>query len=505
MIEESLRDEFFDTPHRAPDLRTRVVRGGFWVLAIRITGQLFRLARTIVLARLLAPADFGLFGIALLAMSALETFSQTGFGAALIQKKGDTKSYLDTAWTVQVIRGIILALIAFTIAPYVAVFFNAPAAKPILQVIAFSMLLGGFSNIGVIYFQKELEFHKSFVLGLSGTLADLSVAIPAAFLLRSVWALVFGLLAGNIVRLMLSYFIHPYRPRLAFNKQQFKELFGFGKWVFVSTIIGFLVLEGDDVFVGRFLGVTALGFYQLAYRIGNLPSTEYAKTIAQVAFPTYTKLQDNPGQLRRAYLETLQLTTFISVPFALGIFIMAPDFTKIFLGEKWIPMIPALQILALAGLVRSIANTTGYVVLAVGKPKILTKWFFVRLIVLIVLLYPLTVRWGIAGASLAVLASIVTSTIGYNAMVIKITKSELITVIKEISIPLVNAIVMVLGIFFLLTTVETVNIWGFITTIIVGILTYLSATFLSVKLLNYGILCTIGNNLKTLRKRPARA
>ena len=130
-----------DTADPSTDLRARVIRGGFWVFGLRITNQFFGLARIIVLARLLAPADFGLFGIALLAMSALETFSQTGFSAALIQKKKDTGPYLDTAWTVQVIRGGVLALIAFLIAPYVAAFFDAPAARPILQVIALSMLL----------------------------------------------------------------------------------------------------------------------------------------------------------------------------------------------------------------------------------------------------------------------------------------------------------------------------------------------------------------------------
>ncbi len=184
------QDKFFDTSPLTAGLKARVVRGGMWVFALRITSRLFQLARTIVIARLLAPSDFGVFGIALLAMSALSTFSQTGFNAALVQKKQDTKHYLDTAWTVQAIRGGVLALIAFAIAPYVAAFFDAPAAKRILQVIALSVLLQGFTNIGVVYFQKELQFHKQFIYQLSGTLADIGVAISAAFLLRSVWALV---------------------------------------------------------------------------------------------------------------------------------------------------------------------------------------------------------------------------------------------------------------------------------------------------------------------------
>jgi len=366
-------------PQSGKDLKTRVVRSGFWVSLLRITTRLFELARTIILARILAPEDFGLFGIALLAMAALDTFSQTGFSAALIQKKGDTKSYLDTAWTVQVIRGILLALIAFAIAPYVSVFFDAPAAKPILQVIALSVLLQGFINIGVVFFQKELEFHKQFVYMLSGTFADVSVAITVAFLLRSVWALVFGLLAGNLVRMVISYFVHPHRPRLGFNQQQFKELFGFGKWIFGISIITFLFNQGDSAFVGKVLGVTALGFYQLAYRIGQLPATEYAKVISHITFPAYSKLQDDFSKLKTGFLKTLNITLIFMVPLTGGIFVLAPEFTQIFLTEKWMPIIPVLRILVIAGMFRALVTTGGALFVGVGKPNLDYRMNLIRL------------------------------------------------------------------------------------------------------------------------------
>ena len=112
-----------------------VVRGGFWVFALRITSRGLTLIRTIVLARVLAPSDFGLMGIALLAMSALETFTQTGFQAALIQKKGDIRDYLDTAWTISALRGLALFAVLYLAAPYIALFFNTPAATPIMRVI----------------------------------------------------------------------------------------------------------------------------------------------------------------------------------------------------------------------------------------------------------------------------------------------------------------------------------------------------------------------------------
>ena len=166
-------------------LSQRVAKGGMWVFALRGLEKGLGLIRLVILARLLAPHDFGLFGIALLAMSTLETFSQTGFQTALIQKKGDITQYLDTAWTVSVIRAVILFVILFFSAPYVAHFFNTPEASLIIKIIGISMLIGGFSNIGTVFFQKELEFNKQFIYRLSTTLAEFVVVISAALLLQS--------------------------------------------------------------------------------------------------------------------------------------------------------------------------------------------------------------------------------------------------------------------------------------------------------------------------------
>ena len=273
-----------DTFLTAP-LSTRVVRGGIWVFALRMTNRGLGLVRIIVLARLLSPEDFGLFGIAILSISVLETFSNTGFKAAIIQRQENTESYLDTAWTVSVIRGIFLFLCLIFSSPYIAEFFNSSQAEMVIRVIAISTLLFGFRNIGVLFFQKELEFNKQFTYELSGTLVELTVAIILAIKLQNIWALVYGNLAANFVRLFLSYLIHPYRPRLKFDMERFRELFGFGKWVLGSGILIFLITQGDDIFVGKVLGVAALGLYQMAYTFSNLPATEICHVISQVTFP----------------------------------------------------------------------------------------------------------------------------------------------------------------------------------------------------------------------------
>jgi O-antigen/teichoic acid export membrane protein len=277
----------------------------------------------------------------------------------LIQKQENIEDYLDTAWTVSVLRGLVLFVAVFLATPHIAGFFNVLAATSIIRVIGISVLLKGMTNIGVVYFQRELEFDKQFIFQMSGTAADLIVAAMAVFFLRSVWALVFGLLARNLVGFVVSYLIHSYRPRVRIEVGKVKELYGFGKWVLGSSILLFLLNQGDDVLLGKVVGVKALGLYQMAYHISNLPATEITHVISKVSFPTFSKLQDHLSKLRLAYLQTLRVTTFVSFPLAGGIFLLAPHFTSIFLGDKWMPMVPAMQTLALWGLIRSIGATTG--------------------------------------------------------------------------------------------------------------------------------------------------
>ena len=468
-------------------LSKKVVRGGVWLFTLRITNRGLGFIRTIILARLLAPGDFGILGIAMLAASTLDAFSQTGFQSALIQKKDDVRAYLDVAWTALVIRGVLLFSVLFVTAPLIAKFFNSTQAELVIMVIAVNMLITGFGNIGIVFFQKELEFNKQFTYEFSATIVDLIVSISLAFILRNVWALVWGGMAKNITRFFLSYILHSYRPRIRFDKEKFRDLFGFGIWISGSTILIFLITQGDDIFVGKMLGVTALGFYQMAYLLSNLPSTEIADVISRVTFPAYSRLQDDLVKLREAYLKVLQVTAYVSIPLAGGILILSYEFTQIFMGEKWLPMVPAIQILALAGLIGSISATTRPIFHGIGKPKIDMIWQIIRLLVLVAVIYPLTIRWDISGAAVAVLISTFASAIGFNVMAVRMTKCDFTSFGKMTMLPLMNTMVMIFIIMLVKRSFVCIDLLQFFLLIGVGFTTYLFITFLFEKLMNYGI------------------
>ncbi|WP_435076222.1 lipopolysaccharide biosynthesis protein [Halococcus sp. AFM35] len=388
------------------DLTERAVTSGVWVALTNVLDRALQLAMVLFVARLIGPDSYGVMAFALVVMSALTQLSRLGIDAALIQREDDdVDAYLDTAWVMQNTRGMLVAVVLFVSAPLAAGFFDEPQLTPVLRVLALSPLLSGLQNPGLMYLKKDLRFDKQFVYTLSGTVFYVIVAVSYALATRSVWALVFGLVASDFVRLVASYLVDNYRPWPRFDPALARELFGYGRWIFASGVVLFLIMQGDDAFVGWYLGGAVLAFYQLAYRVSNAPATEVTQTISSVVFPTYAKMQSDDRQLRDGFFKTVQLTTFVSFPVAVGIAAVAPTFVETFLTEQWAGMVPLIQLLAAWGLLRSLGATTGPLFQAIGKPDIPTKIQFGKLVIIAALIYPATARYGAVGTGLVIVGN----------------------------------------------------------------------------------------------------
>lgn len=392
MVEMEKKEGLFD----------KARRGGLLIGTSNVLKAILAVVRTIVVARFLTPTDLGLMGIVLFALAVLESLSHTGFAAALIQQRKGVDPYLDTAWIISLVRGIVLYGLLFFFAPFVASFFNAPGVTFILRIVGIALLFEGFVNIGVVTFRKDLEFKKEFLFQQIEVFADIFITIDLAITLQSVWALAFGYLGGKVAKCLASYLLHPYRPTLSFDRKKAWELFRFGKYLLGSSIIILLITQGDDAVVGKLLGATALGFYAMAYKISNMPATSITHVFSQVAFPTYSKLQDDPKRLQNAYLKALKYIAFISIPACGGLIVLAPELVRFFLGERWIEIVPAMRILCIFGLIRALGGTTGPLFQGVGRPDIITKLNLGKLVIIAFLIIPLTKKSGIVGASLAV-------------------------------------------------------------------------------------------------------
>ena len=392
-------------PHSSMGFSKKIVSGGAWSLGVRGLQQGLNIMRIIIIARLLSPTDIGLFGVALLVLTILDSLSRTGFQEALIQKKNITKGHLDTAWTLLAMRGAIISALLFVLAPIVADFFGAPEATGLVQVIGISTLVQGLSNIGMVLYQKELNFKKLFYHQSAGTVTDFIVSVSLAIILANPWAIVFGTVAGSIVRTIGSYVLHPYRPHLNLDMSKGRELYTFGRWVFLSGILVLIITHGDDFAVGKIAGVAALGIYQMAYTISCLPATELISVVHQVAFPAYSKLQNSIRELKAAYLRVTHLSAFLTFYAAGAIVVAAPEFTRLFLGQTWEPIIPVMQILVWWGLIRGLVGTMSPIFMSLGKPELATKLQAIQAVLMLITIAPLTLSFGAIGAAVSVLIS----------------------------------------------------------------------------------------------------
>jgi O-antigen/teichoic acid export membrane protein len=459
------------------DIFGRAVKSGVWVLALRLVSGVLVFAKLVVLGRLLGPVYIGLLAFAMLVLAALQTFTQIGFSDALIQKKENIKDYLDTAWTLGIIRALFLVTILYFLAPYAAAFFNKPQAESIIKVISLTILLNSFCNIGVTYFRKELEFNKEFFYKMSGEFTDTVIAICAAIIYRNAWALVAGKLAGSCMKLAASYSIHRYRPRFRMDLEKAEELWKFGKHIMGSAILRFFILQGDDFVLAKMLGLRVLGLYRYAYRISNMMATEISDVIAQVAFSAYSKLQDDIDKLRAGYFKTVQVVSLAIFPIAGGIMVLAYELTDVVLGDEWLGMVGAMQILCFLGPLKCFQRAPAF--RAIGRPDIIVKLSCIRFTVLVLTIYPLTKKFGMAGTSLSVLAANLSSQPVAFYCLQKFIGAKFRDVAKLLSFPIAATLIMMLCVFAVKSEFDTVGIVSLFFLVFLGVVIYSALIFLA--------------------------
>lgn len=463
------------------NLSKKTIKGSFWTLLLQMSDRLLQIIKSIVLASVLAPGDFGVFGVASIAMVALESFSETGFVYALIQRRKADKRHYNTAWTVHVAKDLLLAVILFCSAPLIGSLFSSPASIDLIRVIGVSVVLQGLINIYTAKLEKNFSFGQVFKYRFLGSIADISLSIISVYLLHNVWALVIGLITGNLVRAIMSFVVVKERPRIKFDKSAFLDLWSFGKWALLSSMIVFLAGYGDNIAAQKILGDVALGIYAMAFKISNTPATEIGRVISRVTLPAYSAIQDTVTRIRKGYLQVLFVTTALSFGLGVIIFGTAKSFTQAFFKPEWEAMIIPLQILTISGMLRAAIGTAGPVYYALNKPKWDTYFQLVRFVVMAILLYPLTIKYGLIGTSAAALAGIAISSIGFFTTVIKQTRCRLAEFFKSILPPLAGTAVS-LTILFLsrpyIFSLELTKLMTFlIETSILGI-TYVATTAL---------------------------
>ena len=369
---------------------------------MRWTDRLLGLVSTLILARLLVPEDFGLVAMAMVIAGLLDVLLDLGVSAALVQNARADSDDFHTAWTLRLCQVSVAAILLSISAPLAVRYYGDERVAAILYVVSVTVFIGGLENIGIVSFQKNMEFGRDFQFFFWKRVFGVLFTITAAFILRSYWALVLGNLVSRMAGVAISYWMSAFRPHISFSR--LSQIWSFSQWNMVSSIGHYLATATSRFVVGRRADAAAMGAYTLGEEIALMPTTELLQPLGRVMFPVFAAAKHNPEELLRVVGLALSIQALVAIPAGVGVALVAQDAILVLLGDKWMGAVPFAQIIALASVATALAHSAIYMLSALGQMRTIAiyNWSKVFLLLgLVAVVFPAADARGIALAFLA--------------------------------------------------------------------------------------------------------
>jgi lipopolysaccharide exporter len=384
-------------------MKAEIARGAAWMMLFKIVDRAVGVISTVVLARLLVPADFGLVAMAMSVIALIELATAFGFDVALIQRPSPTRTDFDTAWTLNLLIAALVSMLTVGLAWPTASFYNEPRLVEVMLVLAAGWLLTGFENIGIVEFRRRMDFRPEFIFMASRRVIAFVIGLAAAILLRSYWALVIGMIAGRAAGVALSYLMNGYRPTLSLGSA--RDLVGFSSGILAVNVLAAGIARVPHFFVGRQYGPQVLGAYTIGSELAYMPSNELIAPINRAVFPGYSRLTHDVAKLREAYLSVVSVIVLAVLPASVGVAVIADPLVMVLLGSQWMGAVPVIQVLAGAGAIAAIVSNNGSAYMALGRTWILPAVLASRLAAMFALLFTLPAGLGSLGVAYAELGA----------------------------------------------------------------------------------------------------
>jgi lipopolysaccharide exporter len=371
------------------NVRSRVLKGAAWLSGARLASNALTTVSTLVLARLLLPSDFGLVALGTSSLNILTSITNMSLSEALVQHRDPSSRHFHTAWTLNLLRGVLIASVFALIAVPVAGYYSDYRLENVMFALSGSAILNGLENPRAIMLTKQLIFWQQFMLQVSQKFVALIASVLIALIYHSYWALIAGILLGQFVGVLVSYSVLPFRPR--FSIVHARELFSFSIWLTLCDAINAINWNFDPLLVGKFIGKTELGYYSVGNSLAVMPSREATAPLTGTLFPAFSNLAHDPARLAVAYRRAQALVTAIALPAGVGMALIADPLVRLTMGEKWLPAVLVIRILAAVFAVQSLGSLAQPLAMATGKTQLLFKrdlqGFLLRVPLVVVGLY----------------------------------------------------------------------------------------------------------------------
>lgn len=378
--------------------KERVVSGVKWTFASTMGKRVMALGANVILARLLAPEDFGLVAMAGIVLGFVDLFRDLGTGSALVRAKEVNPVLQSSVFWLNLLFGVTMTLSMMALSPVIAALYREPRVQPVLMVMSVSFLLSSMAIVQAGVMNRKMRFQALAKIELSASALSYTVGIGAALLDQGVWSLVYQTLTYTATSTTLLWIVGDWRPQRVFIWSEVRGIMSYSLNLVGYNVFYYFAQNVDNLLIGRFLGTSALGVYDMAFKLMAFPMAAVSAVFGKVMLPYFARAQDDLPRFRYVYLQISRAISFITFPLMIGLFATREHFVMAVFGADWIQMIPLLTMFAPLAAIRSVLTTTGSIYVATGRADLQLRWGIVSNLVVFAGL-AIGVQWGIIGVA----------------------------------------------------------------------------------------------------------
>jgi lipopolysaccharide exporter len=434
-----------------PSVTKRQVLSGFgWQAFNSYANRLVGLLTTLVLAKLLTPEQFGVVTIASMIIEVLQLLKDMGLSEALIYQKRDDAALVDTAHTILVGFNTILFVLAAAVAPFAARYYEAPIVLPVILVLSSNLIWDSLRSVPRTLIRRNIDFGKLVIPEVVPVAVSCVVSIAMALTGFGVWSLVAKTVIHSLLGFILVRQIVPYRPKFRFDRQAARELFGYGKFIVGSTVVLVALYNVDRFLVSSVMGIAAVGIFDLAMRISDLPVKQFSHMVGTVMFPVFAKFERSGEGAGRAFLKAFRYVALVCTPLAVGISVFGPPLILKIYGTRWEGLAEPLRWLAMYAMFRSLSSIISDAFKATGHPLLLMQSSMIKLAAIGGLGVPVLYRWGMTGLCMLIVGTYALTLVYELFRVTRIVHTPLLPVLGRLYAQMAFTLALMHGAFHLL-------------------------------------------------------
>ncbi|MCC5634383.1 lipopolysaccharide biosynthesis protein [Nostoc sp. CHAB 5844] len=394
------QQQYFNTDHLKADLKGHSVRGGVVTMVAQASKFVLQTSSTIVLARLLAPEDYGLIGMVTVITGFAGLFNDLGLSSATIQKSEINHKQVSTLFWINFAISCTTALVVAGLAPVIAWFYKEPRLTWITLALASSFIFGGLTVQHQALLQRQMQFKKLAKINIISMLAGVATAVISAWYGLGYWALVLMQIAIANTNAVAVWVACDWRPGIPFKGSDIRSMLAFGGNVTGFNLVNYFARNLDNILIGQYWGPQELGLYAQAYKLLLLPITQINGPVTSVALPALSSLQSEPEKYRRYYYKAVLLITTVGMPIVAFMFASADKVIFLMLGKQWLDAVPIFRFLMPAAFIGTFNVATGWVYESLGKTDRQFRWGIVTSAT-IVISFMIGVYWGAIGVAIS--------------------------------------------------------------------------------------------------------